>query len=223
VNRPKKIAIAASLAVAGVLAGAAQAAKAPKPPPTPTTLSIGVSTTHVTYGASVTLFGRLTGTGSANAPVSLQQAPYPYTHYSNVASGRTNATGAYSFGGVRPGLNTRYRVKVRKVTSANPLVFVRYRVSLSVSDSTPKRGQRVRFSGVVAPAANGRLVLIQRRGANGVYRTTARALLTLRTTTSSRFSVTKRIFSTGTYRARLGADVAHEAGNSRTRRLRVHR
>src|SRR5262249_49485425 len=155
----------------------ADAAKPPKPPPSPTTLSISASTTHVTFGAGVTVFGRLTGSSSANAPVTLQQAPYPFTRYTNVTGGRTNASGAYSFGGLRPGLNTRYRVKARKVTSANVLVFVRYRVSLSVSDSTPKRGQRVRFSGVVAPAANGRLVLIQRRGSDGVFRTTARALL----------------------------------------------
>ena len=109
------------------------------------------------------------------------------------------------------------------MTLANVLVFVRYRVSLAVSDSTPKRGQRVRFSGIVSPAANGRLVLIQRRGGDGKFHTTARALLTLRNATSSRFSLSRRIFSTGTYRVRLGADAAHEPGNSRTRRLGVHR
>ena len=48
-------------------------------------------------------------------------------------------------------------------------------------------------------------------------------LLTLRNATSSRFSLSRRIFSTGTYRVRLGADAAHEPGNSRTRRLGVHR
>ena len=46
------------------------------------------------------IFGRLTGTGSANAPVTLQQAPFPYTRYTNLAGGRTNALGAYVFGGV---------------------------------------------------------------------------------------------------------------------------
>ena len=214
------IAVVAGLAV-GAAGGAAMAAKPPKPPGP--TLSVGASTTHVTYGGAVAIFGRLTGTGSANAPVTLQQAPFPYTRYTNLAGGRTNALGAYLFGGVHPGLNTRYRVKARRVTSANVLVFVRYRVSLAVSDSTPKRGQRVRFSGIVSPAANGRLVLIQRRGGDGKFHTTARALLTLRNATSSRFSLSRRIFSTGTYRVRLGADAAHEPGNSRTRRLGVHR
>jgi hypothetical protein len=108
------------------------------------------------------------------------------------------------------------------VTSANTLVFVRYRVSLSVSDSTPKRGQRVRFSGVVSPAATGRLVLVQRRGSDGVFRTVGRTTLLPRSATSSRFSLTKAIFSTATYRLHIGADVAHEPGNSGTRRLRVH-
>jgi hypothetical protein len=101
-------------------------------------------------------------------------------------------------------------------------MYVRYRVSLSVSDSTPKSGQRVRFSGVVSPAASGRLLLVQRRGSDGVFRTVARTTLTPRSATSSQFSLTKRIFSSGTYRAHIGADAAHEPGNSGTRRLRVH-
>jgi hypothetical protein len=207
---------------ATVAAGTAEAARAPKPkPPTPT-LSITTSTTHVVFGGALTIFGSLTGTGNANAPLTLQQAPFPYTRYTNLASGRTNAAGAYAFGGIRPGLDTRYRVRGRRVTTANKLVYVRYRVSLSVSDSTPKRGQGVRFSGVVSPAASGRLLLVQRRGSDRVFRTVARTILTPRSATSSQFSLTKRIFSSGTYRAHIGADAAHEPGNSGTRRLRVH-
>ena len=213
------VALAVLAATAAV--GSALAAKPPKPGPA--TLSINTSASRVTFGAAVTTFGTLTGTGAANAPLTLQQAPFPYTRYTNLATGRTNASGAYVFGGIHPGLNTRYRVKAKRVTSANKLVFVRYRVSLSVSDSTPKRGQRVRFSGLVAPAANGRLVLLQRRGAGGVFRTVGRATLVARTTTSSRYSLSKRIFSSGTYRAHMGADSAHEPGNSRTRSLSTHR
>jgi len=211
----------AMTAVAATAAGgSALAAKPPKPPAA--ALSINASTTHVVYGGAVTIFGALTGTGNANAPLTLQQAPFPYTTYTTVASGRTNALGAYTFGGLHPGLNTRYRVRAKHVTSASKQVFVRYRVSLSVSDSTPKRGQRVRFSGVVSPVATGRLLLIQRRGSDGVYRTVGRTTLTPRTTTSSRYSLTKKIFSSGRYRAHIGADAAHEPGNSPTRGLRVH-
>jgi len=219
VTRLRTIAVIAGLA-ATAAGGTAVAAKPPKPPSP--TLSINASATHVVYGGAVTIFGSLTGTGSANAAVTLQQAPFPYTRYTNLAGGTTNALGAYSFGGLRPGLNTRYRVKAKRVTSASKLVFVRYRVSLSVSDSTPTRGQRVRFSGVVSPAASGRLLLVQRRGTDGVFRTVARTTLTSRSATSSRFSLTKRILSSGIYRAHIGADGAHEPGNSGTRRLRVH-
>jgi hypothetical protein len=221
VTRPRTIVVMAALA-ATAAGGTALAAAAPKPKPPSPALSINASTTHVVYGGAVTIFGRLTGTGSANAAVTVQQAPFPYTHYTNVASGRTNALGAYSFGGLRPSLNTRYRVRAKGVTSANVLVFARYRVSLSVSDSTPKRGQSVRFYGIVWPAANGRLVLVQRRGSDRVFRTVARATLGPRSATSSRFSVTKRIFASGTYRAHIGADAAHEPGNSGTRGLRAH-
>ncbi len=218
-TRLRTIAVIAGPA-ATAAGGTAVAAKPPKPPSP--TLSINASVTHVVYGGAVTIFGRLTGTGSANAAVTLQQAPFPYTRYTNLAGGTTNALGAYSFGGLRPGLNTRYRVKAKRVTSASKLVFVRYRVSLSVSDSTPTRGQRVRFSGVVSPAANGRLVLVQRRGGDGVFRTVGRTTLTSRSATSSRFSLTKRILSSGIYRAHIGAHAGHEPGNSGTRRLRVH-
>jgi len=221
VIRPRTIAVMVGLA-ATAAGSTAVATAAPKPRPPSPALSLNTSTTHVVYGSALTVFGSLTGTGNANAAVTLQQAPFPYTRYTNLASGRTNAAGAYSFGGIRPGLDTRYRVRARRATSANKLVFVRYRVSLSVSDSTPKRGQRVRFSGVVSPAANGRLLLIQRRGRDGVFRTVGRTTLLPRTATSVRFSLSKRIFSNGTYRAHIGADASHEPGNSRTRFLRVH-
>ncbi len=219
VSRLRTIVVMAGLAAT---AAGGTAVAAPRPRPPSPTLSINTSTNPIVYGSSVTIFGSLTGTGSANAAVTLQQAPFPYTRYTNLVGGRTNALGVYSFGGIRPGLDTRYRVRARRVTSANKLVFVRYRVSLSVSDSTPKRGQRVRFSGVVSPAASGRLVLVQRRGSDGVFRTVGRTTLLPRSATSSRFSLIKRIFSSGTYRARIGADAAHEPGNSGTRSLRAH-
>jgi hypothetical protein len=220
-NRLRTIVVMVGLAATAAV-GTGVATAAPKPKPGAPTLSINTSTTHVVYGSAFTVFGTLTGTGRANAAVTLQQAPFPYTRYTNLAAGRTNSVGAYAFGGVRPGLDTRYRVHAKGVTSVNKLVFVRYRVSLSVSDSTPKRGQSVRFSGVVSPAANGRLLLIQRRGSDGVFRTVGRTTLLPRTATSVQFSLTKRIFSNGTYRAHIGADASHEPGNSRTRFLRVH-
>ena len=57
----------------------------------------------------------------------------------------------------------------------------------------------------------------------GGARTTGRTTLLPRTATSVQFSLSKRIFSSGTYRVHMGADPAHEPGNSRTRSLRVHR
>ena len=220
-TRLRTIVVMVGLAATAAV-GTGVATAAPKPRPPSPTLSINASTTHVVYGSAFTVFGTLTGNAHANVAVTLQQAPFPYTRYTNLAAGRTNAAGAYAFGGLRPGLDTRYRVHAKGVTSVNKLVFVRYRVSLSVSDSTPKRGQSVRFSGVVSPAANGRLVLIQRRGSDGVFRTVGRTTALPRTATSVSFSLRKRIFTNGTYRAHIGADASHEPGNSRTRFLRVH-
>ena len=216
-----RTAVAIATIAATAAGGTAMAAKPPKPPRSG--LSIKASTTQITYGGALTLSGNLSGSGNAGVTVNLQQSPFPYTSFASLVNGRTNAVGAYVFGSLRPGVNPRYRVRARSVTCAVLQVFVRYGVSLSVSDSTPKVGQRVRFSGVVRPAASGRLLLLQRRGRDGVYRTVGRTTLQPRTTTSSKFSLSKRIFSSGVYRAHINADGAHQPGNSSSRSLRTHR
>jgi len=97
-------------------------------------------------------------------------------------------------------------------------VRVRLRVSFSVSDATPKRGARVRFSGTVAPAHAGKPVLIQKKTASG-YKTVARAT----TTSTSKYSKSLRIKSKGTYRiVAESLDQDHDNGTSRSRTLRVH-
>ena len=50
-------------------------------------------------------------------------------------------------------------------------------MSFKVSDATPLAGKRIKVSGVVKPARDGRRVLIQKRLRNGKYCTVATAKL----------------------------------------------
>jgi plastocyanin len=96
------------------------------------------------------------------------------------------------------------------------------KVTLKVSDATPARGDRVRFSGSVRPERDGRLLQLQRRSGSGSYRTVKKLKLRDAGTSRSRFSGTLRVRSDAVFRARMPGDAGHQSGTSRTRRLRVH-
>jgi plastocyanin len=94
-------------------------------------------------------------------------------------------------------------------------------VTLRISDSTPARGQRVRFFGSVRPERDGRLVQLQRRRRGGSFRTVERIRLRDAGAGRSRYSKRLRVRSSAVFRARVPADADHEAGTSRTRRVRL--
>jgi len=172
----------------------------------------------------------VTGPKNAGAKVTLESSPFPYTSAfkPNGPTTTTSATGTYSFV-VAPGLNTHYRVTVKKptLTSSQTAVRVRVRVSLRVSTVNPRSGQLVRFSGSLTPAHNGKVALIQRRTSTGGWRTVGRATLapgvTVNGVATSKFSKRLRINHTGTYRVSVNPrDGDHITGTSSTRRLRTH-
>lgn len=189
----------------------------------PPAITIGATPATIRFGATSVVSGQLTGPGTAGTLVQLQQNPFPFSAFADLgAPVATDASGNYSFS-VKPGLNTRYRAVAKTsppVTSAEVGVLVRYRVSLGVSDSKVRRGQRVRFRGAVAPAHDGRKVKLQRRTSSG-FKTVAKA--TLRTATAGRSVYSKRIRVNrrGTYRVRVTADADHAAAVSRTRKIRI--
>jgi len=213
--------ISAALACVLVCAGPAVAGKPPKPTKPNSNLTITASATAVTFGKSVTISG-VAKNIPAGTSVELQQNPYPYAGFK--PAGKTavvDPTGNYSIAGVVPQLHTQYKVIAKTsppIESGTVFVRVRLRVSFSVSDATPKRGARVRFSGTVAPAHAGKPVLIQKKTASG-YKTVARAT----TTSTSKYSKSLRIKSKGTYRVVAESlDQDHDNGTSRSRTLRVH-
>jgi plastocyanin len=97
------------------------------------------------------------------------------------------------------------------------------KVSFSVSDATPVRGSRVRLSGFVRPARDGRRVQIQQRGRGGSFRTIATARLLDAGSAKSRFSVRLKARADAVLRVRVAGDSERGAGVSATRKLDVTR
>ena len=217
--------ISAALALVLVCAGPAVAAKPPKPPKPNPNLTIKASAAAVTFGRTVTLSGT-TKNVAAGTTIEVQQNPYPYAGFK--PTGKTavvDPSGNWSVAGIAPQVHTQYKVVAKTSPpqeSTAVFVRVRLRVSFKVSDSTPKKGARDRFFGTVAPAHDGKPVLIQKKTASG-YKTVATTTLLDNGTATSKYSKKLRIRRSGTYRiVARSLDQAIDDGTSRSRTLRVH-
>ena len=189
-------------------------------------LSIKADPHTVLWARATTISGKLRGNDNAGKTIELQHNPHPFSGpFRRVATTMTDANGDYSFR-VVPAEHTNYRVEARvspRQTSAERTVRVRMRINRRVSDRTPARGERVTFSGRVAPAHDGRIVLLQRRRPSGSWKTVARATLVdagADEPNNSFWQRSKRITRDGVFRARIRAHDDH-LGNT-TRRVRLN-
>jgi hypothetical protein len=189
--------------------------------PAPDTLSIAAAPGTVKFGGSITLSGKLTGSNVEGRNVRVQADEFPLDSFSNEGNATTNATGDWSLV-VRPNANTRYRARVGNLDSAGVDITVMPRVSLRLSDRTPARGQRVRFSGRVCPAHDTVEIALQRRSSTGWRTIASPALADIPNVDCSSYSVVKRPRRNGRFRARFLGDTDHAASNSRVRRAVVH-
>jgi hypothetical protein len=205
-----------ALTAAGIAAGSVSAAK-----PGSGELTAAASKAQVTYSRTAFVSGQLKRSPAAGQQLQLEQAPFPFNKFTTAGTATTDAAGNYSIG-VTPTSSTRYRVvsvTKPKLTSAQVQVNVAIKVTRHVSDKTPARGQRVRFTGLTAPALAGRAVTIERRAADGSWKAAATATLDAQ----SKYAKRIRIRRTGTYRATVaGTDPALLTGHSSSIRLRVH-
>src|SRR5205814_915731 len=150
-----------------------------QPPPGGNAVTIAATPGSVAFGKATTVSGQVTGAKNSGVEVTLQQQPPPAVagaNFADVATTTTDASGHYAFT-VRPQTNTQYQVRAKTSPPAtSPVVRVNVRIAVTfhLSDSTPKRGTRVRFFGVAKPAHDGAVVLIQRRASNGKFRTVAK-------------------------------------------------
>ncbi len=182
--------------------------------------SIAAKPAPVVFGSTTLISGRLAGADAGTA-VTLREDPFPFGDVlSPVARTATDKQGNYSFTRM-PLKNTGYRATSGSTRSASVLVNVRIRMSLRVSDSTPRVGQRVQFRGRACPTHNGLTVAIQRRSSTGRYVTVRRTTLKPATTCSA-YSRIFRIYRDGRYRA-TADDADHARGYSPSRALDAHR
>jgi hypothetical protein len=192
----------------------------------PNGLLIEATPSPVRYGGAIQIAGILAGTGNAGVTITVQADPFPLGDaWTAVASGKTDATGAYRIA-LSPLLVTS---ALRTVASTSPNVIsqpttvgVTVSISLSLSTSRPHRGARVRFSGRVTPAQSGATVSIQRR-VGGHYRTIARTVQRAGSGSSS-YSRRVRVTRSGRYRVVARTiDGGHLMGASRSRLIHVRR
>jgi hypothetical protein len=183
-------------------------------------ITIAATPTTVKFGGSVTLSGKLTGSNNASRPVTIEQDPFPVDTFTTAGTATTNATGDWTFAH-KPAVNTRYQARSGGADSQTVDVMVRPAITLRLSDRTPRRGQRVRFSGRLCPEHDGVAIALQRRFGT-TWRTLRKPVLKdVAGSTCSSFSQRLRVRRDGAYRARFLGDADHVAGNSRVRRANV--
>ncbi len=130
----------------------------------PLALAITAAPNPVAVAGAVTIEGTLSGTGSANAPVQLQQEQFPYTAgFSDLGNPElTLANGSFVFNELGLALNTQYRVVAGRVASTAVVVSVSLGVTLQTRSAGTHKHPAVRFSGTISPAEPGSRIAIER-------------------------------------------------------------
>jgi hypothetical protein len=211
------------LAAGAVLAPVAtSAAQKPPKPPGQQGVTLQPSAIQLTFTQSLTSKVSVKGVKAA-VNVTLQRRASTSQTWSDVETKATDAKGDTAFIS-RPRRNDYYRAIARTTpeqVSPESLVKVAPLVGFRVSDSTPRAGSRVRFSGTVRPRHNGRRVYVQRKLGTGAFVTIRKTTLERATSTSSKYSlrVRVRVRTAATYRVRILGHADHAMGISRERVL----
>jgi hypothetical protein len=217
--------IATTIAVGLIATPVAFAAKPTKPTPPTSKIAVSLTTsaTAITFTQAVTLKGKLTGgkTGGVIVKLELDKTGFLGDKFDGTAlTAKTSSNGNFSFA-VKPSANTIYRVVALtspQVISGAKTVRVRPQVGITASDTTPKAGALVRFSGSVRPSHDGSVVLIQRRTSTGTWGTIGRSTLRAASTGlgKSVYAKSLKVSKSGFYRVKLAAHDDHLTGVSRT-------
>ena len=196
-------------------------------PPQAVSVTLDAKPNPVVFSAVTTISGKLAGESKAGVVIRFEQdttKPYGDKYTPATLTTTTKAGGNFSVA-YKPSVSTQLRAIAQTsppVTSNARLVLVRTLVGLRVSDSTPRRGSLVTFSGSVFPAHDGAKALIQRRTASGSWLTIARPGLHDAGTAKSTYSRKLRIFRDAVYRVKVAGHDDHVNGFSRLRTLTVH-
>jgi hypothetical protein len=193
---------------------------------------VNFSVRNVLPGAPVAISGTLVnGAADAGRQVQLyeRRAPFPGT-WAVLQEGTAGADGSYSFS-VVPVRKAYYSVVAPATATAGReaspglLVTVRRKVSINVSDRTPRKNQLVRFSGFISPSyplGPGAVATLQRREKSGAFTNVKAALLKAAGDFTS-YRVRVRVKSAGVYRIAVPSSTYYGSGASVAVVVRVHR
>jgi len=216
---PLRLIIAASVLTVAVVLAIASEGSAQKPPK-PGATSLKASAQQVTFSQPIALSGKVKG-AKQGVTVTIERRAVNSTTYGPAGTATTDANGDFSFAD-RPAKSSVYKAPAGTAASPEVAVAVAPLVGLKVGDSTPRKGQRVRFKGTVRPQHDGTRVAIQRKRADGSWVTVRSPRLRDAGSSYSRYSKRIRIRRSGTYRTVIGAHADHAEGVSRERTLTVH-
>jgi hypothetical protein len=177
------------------------------------------------FNENITLSGEVLGTAVAGITVTLQENPFPFAGWNDVATTTADAGGKYVF--VRQlKTDTAWRVVAQtKPAGASSPVFVLQQdtVTLKANTSRPKRGHTVLFTGFATPARFGSPVYIQRLGKRG-WRTVLTAKLSITSIPDTvSYAVRLRHLVSGLYRAFVPAGYDHLGDTSPAKRITIRR
>jgi hypothetical protein len=218
-----------TLAIATAVTGGVLALPAVAADPAPV---VNFSVRNVLPGAPVTISGTLVnGATDAGRQVQLyeRRAPFPGT-WAVLQEGSAGADGSYSFS-VVPVRKAYYSVVAPATATAGReaspglLVTVRRKVSIKVSDRTPRKNQLVRFSGFISPSyplGPGAVATLQRRDKSGAFANVKAALLKAAGDFTS-YRVRVRVKTPGVYRIAVPSSTYYGSGASVAVVVRVHR
>jgi hypothetical protein len=188
-------------------------------------VALNASKTVAKFNESVTLAGQVFGTAVAGITVTLQENPYPFTDWTNVATTTADAAGRYQF--IRAlRSNTAWRAVAGTRppgTSNTAFVLQSDQVGLKASTSRPRRGRSVLFTGFSLPARVGSPVYIQRLGRNGWRRVLSAKLSVTPIPDTASYAVRLKKVVSGVYRAYVPGGYDHVDAASAAKRISVRR
>jgi hypothetical protein len=162
------------------------------------------------YGSPVVVSGALVGSGAKGAEVSLFGRTFPFTDpFAQIGSTVVaDDAGNYLFALTAALKTEQFQVHAKTnpaFTSDIQMLVVTSRISLKTSKKV-RRGRKASFSGIVAPAQDGRIIDIQKLQPNGKFKHWTRAFLRHRSDGRSDYSTHKKLWHSSTFRAIVRSD-----------------
>ena len=189
----------------------------------PSSVTLNAFPLRATWSGTVSISGRVLGSGVDGIVVALEQSAFPYgAGFHEVATARTNGAGEFRFAPLPVFLATHFRAVARMAPAVvSPVLETRVRSRVSIQ--TRRRTRRsVRLRGHVNPGLPSGRATLQRLTRSGRWRPVARRALRVLDDVRSTYSFkVRRAGRARRYRVRVAAHDggAHARGYSRSVRV----